>query len=148
MSDKPDELDIQEAAVKAALRRRLAELKEHGARLADPRPWIQERPWASCGGAAGAGFALGWRLGAPKKTQPTPAAHDGKAHEEARRTVGAVLAASLLPAVQPMLKELIDNALAAVGRHGHHRGPHAAQDADVPAPESMGSGMTDDNQVV
>jgi len=143
---KPDELDIEEAAVRAALRRRMAALKETAGKLADPRPWIEERPWTSCGGAAGAGFALGWMLGAPAKGKTAKPREPHEGDHEVRRSMGAMLAASLLPAVQPMIKEIVDNAMGAVGIHHHE--PELNQAADVPSPETMSPGMTSDNQVV
>jgi hypothetical protein len=153
MSDKqkPDDLDVEEAAVRAALRRRFTELKEVAARAADPRPFIEERPWTSCASAAAVGFGVGWMLGAPHPHKPEPPAdgHDHHDHDPARhRSIMAMLAASVFPALQPMIKELVDTTLGTFGMPGHGKPPDLRQAADVPVPETMSPGMTADNQVV
>jgi hypothetical protein len=60
----------------------------------------------------------------------------------------AMLVAGLVPAMQPLLKELADNALGGLGLGGRHADADLRQAAEVPTPETMSPGIAEDNQVV
>jgi hypothetical protein len=133
---------VEEAAIRAAMSRRLAELKASAAKLADVRPYIAQRPLTSCLVAAGAGLALGMLAGGRR---PGPAGENdtrasGAAPHSDHQTIGAVLAAGLVPALQPMLRELIHSGMGSLAR-GH------AKSAEV-ASEAVPTGLSEDNKVV
>lgn len=140
MSSKtPDPMAIEEVALCAAMRRRVNELKASAASLADPRPWINNRPLTTCLAVAGAGMALGMFAGGRKPSPPDHAATNGKPHKE-HQTLGAMLAASLVPTLQPMISDLIHTAIGAR--------PAASDKTAEVAEESMPSGLAEDNKVV
>lgn len=144
MSSKaPDLMEIEEVALCAAMRRRLNELTGTAAALADPRRWIDERPLASCLVVAGAGMAVGLLAGGRKsaatESPPTNGNHTAASHKE-HQTIGAMLAASLVPTLQPMIRNLIHTALS-----GHAAGSDKTVDV---AEEAVPSGLAEDNKVV
>lgn len=139
----PDAMTVEEVAVRAAMARRTREFKERVADLTDLRPWIQERPLTSCLVAAGAGVALGLLAGGrktPVAETPAEPTHNGQVHKE-HQTLGKMLAASLTPALQPMLRELIHSALGTLGGPGREEGATQVQEPVV-------SGLAEDNKVV
>lgn len=145
-SKTPDAMAIEEAAIRAAICRRVSEFKQSAAKLADPCPWIKDRPLTSCLVAAGAGMVLGILAGGRKPAAPRQTAsgsNQAPSHHQDRRTLGAMLAASLVPTLQPMISDLIHTAMG--GLAGEPRG--GDKTADV-TEDSMPSGLAEDNKFV
>ncbi len=143
MSSKtPDPMEVEEFAIRAAMRRRVTELTDSAAALADPRRWIREHPLATCAVAAGAGVAVGLRTGSrtPAAGESAANGNQSPAQHKEHQTLGALLAAGLVPTLQPMIRDLIHSAIG-----GRTAGPDKA--ADV-ADESIPSGLAEDNRVV
>ncbi len=145
MSSKPpDPMVMEEVALCAAMRRRATELKGSVAALADPRPWIKDRPLTTCLIAAGAGMAIGMFAAGRKSSTPDQAATNGNADQAAHRkqhqTIGAMLAASLVPTLQPLISDLIHSAIGGLPTETDNT-------ADV-TEESMPSGLAEDNKFV
>ena len=145
-SKTPDPMAIEEAAIRAAISRRVSEFKESAVKLADARPWIKDRPLTSCLVAAGVGMGLGMLAGGRKSAAPRQTTSGGAqapSHHQDRRTLGAMLAASLVPTLQPMISDLIHTAMG--GLAGGARG--GDKTADV-TEDSRPSGLAEDNKVV
>lgn len=146
MSSKPpDPMAVEEVAICAAMRRRLNELNGSAAALVDPRPWIKDRPLTSCLVAAGAGIAVGLLAGGRKSAAPERGATDGNGNHAAashkdHQTLGAMLAASLVPGLQPIISDLVHSAMG-----GLTRGSDKTTDV---AEDSVTSGLAEDNKVV
>jgi hypothetical protein len=141
-SKTPDPMAVEEVAIRAAMGRRLDELKSSAVALADPRPWIKYRPLTACLAAAGAGLTLGLLAGGRKPAPRRPATdadHAATQHKE-HQTLGAMLAAGLVPTLQPMISDLIHTAMGS-------RPAGADKAADV-TEQSISSGLAEDNKVV
>ena len=105
---------VEEVVIHEAICRRMDELQDGAATRADPRPWIKDRPLISCLLAAGAGVALGILAGGRKPAVSGQTVTDGnptQAYHNDHRTLGAVLAATLVSTIKPGIRDLVHTAM-------------------------------------
>lgn len=99
---------VEEVVARVAIGKRMNELWDSAAR-SDWRPWIKDRPLTSCLLAASVGVALGILASSYTPGQNDSNPTQGKC--KGRRTLGAILAASLLSTFKPKIRDLIHTAM-------------------------------------